>query len=460
MLTTSPVAMTSARAIVAGCAMSIALTASTTLAGGTPSVLHEAQKLIASDGMPSDKFGFAIDRDGDTLVIGAPQHYTNSLPGSFYVFTRDPAGQWTEQQRVMSDFQPGEAEFGDLFGSAVALQGDTLLVGAPFVESGGVMTVGSVYVFTRDATGDWTSQQTIAPVDQSVQSFGEHIALAGDVAVISSFDRAFVFERDGAGMWSQQAELPGLELDFVGPVAFDGQRIVVADGAFSPNDHRAHVFSDDGSGWALASTIIAPPTFLGRIADVSLDGDRLALGLPDAAGPDRAFVYQSVEAKSWSQEATLDPNSLDNDSFGMDVKLEGSLLLAGANHAGANGIAYLFQRDDAGGWAEHAQLTPSDTFAHNFGDEIDFDDHLPVIGSWAHHENGLYSGAVYVFAPIAGPTPNAADVTGDGTVDVDDLVAVILAWGECADPNNCPSDIDGDDVVEVDDLIAVILNWG
>jgi hypothetical protein len=83
-----------------------------------------------------------------------------------------------------------------------------------------------------------------------------------------------------------------------------------------------------------------------------------------------------------------------------------------------------------------------------------------VIGSWAHHENGLYSGAVYVFAPIAGPTPNAADVTGDGTVDVDDLVAVILAWGECADPNNCPSDIDGDDVVEVDDLIAVILNWG
>jgi hypothetical protein len=365
MFTTSPVAMTSARAIVACGAISIALAASATFAGGTP-VLHEAQKLIASDGISEDKFGFALDRHGDTLIIGAPQHYTNSLPGSFYVFTRDPSGDWLEQQRVMSDFQPGEAEFGDQFGAAVALEGDTLLVGAPFVESGGVMLVGSVHVFTRDATGEWASQQTITPVDQNVTRFGENIALAGDVAVIAGIDRAFVFQRDGAGVWSLQSELLGLELDFVGPVAFDGQRIVVADGAFSPGDHRAHIFNNNGNGWTLASTVVSPPTFLGRIADVSLDGDQLALGLPDAAGPDRAFVYENVEAKSWSQEATLDPNSLDNDSFGMDVKLNNSLLLAGANHAGANGITYLYQRDAAGAWIEHAQLTPSDTFAHNF----------------------------------------------------------------------------------------------
>jgi hypothetical protein len=43
---------------------------------------------------------------------------------------------------------------------------------------------------------------------------------------------------------------------------------------------------------------------------------------------------------------------------------------------------------------------------------------------------------------------------------VDDLVAVILAWGDCADASDCPADIDGNDVVNVDDLIAVILGWG
>jgi hypothetical protein len=56
------------------------------------------------------------------------------------------------------------------------------------------------------------------------------------------------------------------------------------------------------------------------------------------------------------------------------------------------------------------------------------------------------------------------DVNGDGVVDVDDLIAVILAWGACADcppaSGGCPADLDDDCDVDVDDLITVILNWG
>jgi hypothetical protein len=59
------------------------------------------------------------------------------------------------------------------------------------------------------------------------------------------------------------------------------------------------------------------------------------------------------------------------------------------------------------------------------------------------------------------PTCNAADITGDCAVNVDDLVAVILAWGACpAPPATCPADLDNDGAVEVDDLVLVILNWG
>jgi hypothetical protein len=55
----------------------------------------------------------------------------------------------------------------------------------------------------------------------------------------------------------------------------------------------------------------------------------------------------------------------------------------------------------------------------------------------------------------------AADVTGDGSVDVDDLIAVILAWGNCPPaPTPCIADVTGDNTVNVDDLIAVILDWG
>ena len=56
--------------------------------------------------------------------------------------------------------------------------------------------------------------------------------------------------------------------------------------------------------------------------------------------------------------------------------------------------------------------------------------------------------------------PCDADVDGDGVVDVDDLVAVILAWGPCGVPEGCAEDIDQSGFVDVDDLVAVILGWG
>jgi hypothetical protein len=60
--------------------------------------------------------------------------------------------------------------------------------------------------------------------------------------------------------------------------------------------------------------------------------------------------------------------------------------------------------------------------------------------------------------------PNViGDLTGDGIVDVDDLLAVINAWGDCTNPKDCPADLapppNGDDVVDVDDLLVVINNW-
>ncbi|MHC5002535.1 MAG: hypothetical protein ACYTJ0_05370 [Planctomycetota bacterium] len=51
------------------------------------------------------------------------------------------------------------------------------------------------------------------------------------------------------------------------------------------------------------------------------------------------------------------------------------------------------------------------------------------------------------------------DVDGDGDVDVDDLVQVILNWGACPG-SPCVGDVNEDGTVDVDDLVAVILNWG
>jgi hypothetical protein len=62
---------------------------------------------------------------------------------------------------------------------------------------------------------------------------------------------------------------------------------------------------------------------------------------------------------------------------------------------------------------------------------------------------------------VFGEAEVPADVNDDGVVDVGDLVAVVLAWGECpaACPPSCPADVDGDCLVGVNDLVDVILNW-
>ncbi len=74
--------------------------------------------------------------------------------------------------------------------------------------------------------------------------------------------------------------------------------------------------------------------------------------------------------------------------------------------------------------------------------------------------NGDYALRITLLTCIADIAPAGSP---DGSVDVDDLLAVILGWGPCANPGNCPADVAppcGDDVVNVDDLIAIIIAWG
>jgi hypothetical protein len=52
-----------------------------------------------------------------------------------------------------------------------------------------------------------------------------------------------------------------------------------------------------------------------------------------------------------------------------------------------------------------------------------------------------------------------ADINHSGTIDVDDLVVVILSWGPCVIAAPCPADINFSGAVDVDDLVTVILGW-
>ena len=70
--------------------------------------------------------------------------------------------------------------------------------------------------------------------------------------------------------------------------------------------------------------------------------------------------------------------------------------------------------------------------------------------------NGATGGGTMTISCDAAPTCDA-DVSGDGQVNVNDLLAVVNSWGACV---GCPADVNGDDMVNVNDLLQIVNHWG
>jgi len=111
-------------------------------------------KLTASDTAPAaDYFGYSVALSGDTAVVGA---YGDNLSsgiddaGSAYLFVRSGTS-WSEQAKLTAS----DAAEEDRFGNAVALEGDTVVVGAARDNNAGGPDAGSAYVFRYSEVGSW-----------------------------------------------------------------------------------------------------------------------------------------------------------------------------------------------------------------------------------------------------------------------------------------------------------------
>src|SRR6266498_686609 len=169
-----------------------------------PTLSQEA-KLTARDAASGDIFGFSVAVTGDTVVVGASGD--NMLAGSAYVFVRSGTG-WSQQAKLTAS----DAASGDRFGDAVGISGNTVVVGASDAAS----DAGSAYVFVRSGTS-WSQQAMLTASDAAVfDLFGRALAVSGDTAVVGAISddtdagpdagSAYVFVRSGTG-WSQQAKL-------------------------------------------------------------------------------------------------------------------------------------------------------------------------------------------------------------------------------------------------------------
>ncbi len=421
----------------------------------------QVTKLVADDGEPDDNFGLRIAVDGSTAVVGAwtDDNANGERAGAVYVFENDDG--WTQRTKLLAD----DGNRGDVFGVSVALDGDTLLVGAQGDDTNGDLA-GAAYVFER-SDGGWTQQTKLLADDGEAQdAFGGVVDIDGDTAVVDAglksgsegFNQgaAYVFEREN-GEWVQQTKLTaddGDQRDLFGrPVALDGDTILAgAPGDEDPNGEdagSAYVFERTGGDWVQQAKLTANDGDSGDEfgSRVALDGDTVVVGAlgdedPNGktddplGGAGSVYVFTRGD-EGWTQEQKLVADDGDPaDVFGSSVTLDGNALVVGAQqddepNGESAGAAYVFDHSDDGGWTQQAKLAADDGDGDDlFGASVAMDGDILLVGAYNDEDpNGetdeQFSGAgsAYVFERTETGLKIAADpaeptLAADGSVDV------------------------------------------
>jgi hypothetical protein len=209
-------------------------------------------------------FGQSVSLDGDTLAVGtwAPNG-TQKIEGSVYVYTRTGTGAPFTLQQMLFGTTTGSGDHGEQFGASMALQGDILAVGA---SNSGNPQKGAAYVFARSAQV-WGTPVRLVPDDLADHNqFGTAVALDGDTLVVgaafngcpygcaefSGLGAAYVYVNT-AGTWNLQQKLTasdGVVRDYFGAaVAIEGDRIVVGAPGAQSGVGRVYAFTRSGAAW-------------------------------------------------------------------------------------------------------------------------------------------------------------------------------------------------------------------
>ncbi|MDB6057262.1 MAG: Fibronectin type domain protein [Verrucomicrobiales bacterium] len=258
------------------------------LIGGTW-VLQQTLTQTAPTQFAIDGFGSSVAISGNTIAVSNPQDPTGPGRGTVSIFTNNGTS-WNFQAQVAA---PTGTPLAD-FGSAVAIDGNTLLVGAS-----GQGMFGAAYVFVRTGT-TWTLQQMLTPSNpHSADEFGEAVALEGDTAVVGApgltspllGGAAFVFHRSGS-TWSPTQELQAADgvtnsvLGFGSSISIlNGTMVVGAPGRVINGQTfagGADIFQLQGTSWILVQQIAAtdPSTLaeFGSAVDIGASG--IIVGAP------------------------------------------------------------------------------------------------------------------------------------------------------------------------------------
>lgn len=308
------------------------------------SLIHNS---IVPEGMVgSNEFGYCVAISGEVVVVGMPGE--NNQMGSAYVFQK-------RGTQMMSKLIPFDGAFDDHFGSSVAIDGDFIVVGSPYLKVNTVST-GSAYVFAIDGT---VVEKLIPNDGGNGDRFGYSVGINGENVVVgapyahNTEGRVYVF--NGFGDTNNQTgtiltDSNPLSYNYFGfSVAINDEMIVVGmRTTLSSRVSSVHVYYIDGTFWRKI-TSVSTGTYFGW--SVGISGDLIVVGAPND-GTDGWIIHGAVYLFDMNgvQIAKIIPhNGVSGVYFGQSVAISGDIVVVLSRYSvdkGANsGSVYIYNTD-------------------------------------------------------------------------------------------------------------------
>ncbi len=388
-------------------------------------------RIFSAAGDASESFGRAVAVDGDLMVVGAPDHYRSQYNvaddyGAVYVFERI-GSSWIETEKII----PEEPFHKAHFGKTVALDGNTLVVGAPYAPN--YNTPGTVYIYERDQAG-WTLILKLRLSDGGAYAdkFGWSLAIKNGRLIVGGIAKlpgnnefkgaVYVFEKIDSE-WIETAILTAESInyatDFGRSIDLDVDVVVVgaslqAKSSVEYSDGAVYVFRKLDTGWVQEAELTVKINVLSAWNKwfgyaVTLDGDHLLVGEPRdvdlTTDIEQQYMTGAVfafefDGQSWNMNQKFygsRPSKSSN--FGSSLDLSGEVLLVGSPSGGQyepGGAVYAFEYSDSG-WTESVRMVVPENLNNGLGINVTISGEYFFVGATRLFRSYGESGGVVVF---------------------------------------------------------------
>jgi hypothetical protein len=424
-------------------------------------------KIVANDAAPGDRFGHAVAIDADRMVLGADHADGRTIDaGIAYLFN---AASGIQLARIT----PTTGSPGAHFGTAVAIGGGVVAVGAPSEQVNGIAT-GVVHVFRADDGAP--IGRLLAPDGSAGDAFGTSLAIDGGMIAVGAprrdddgLDSGAVLIFDAASLIHRETIRPddgGFLKLFGMAVDLDDGRLLVGAQGNSENGllaGAAYLFDVESSLQLhkLLAQDGASNDFFGSA--VALDGDLAAVGAwsKSVVFDHSGAVYLFDAARGVQTERLVPADAGDRDHFGRSLALDGQRLAVGApgNDDGVfeSGSVYIY--DLVTGRPSTELIAPDRSAGDAFGVSVAIDGTWMVIGADGVDGAGSASGSVYVLDLDGGNDPPCpADIAqNDDRIDAADLGLLLSGWGDAGPGADLAHPFNRVDAADIGVLLG---SWG